>query len=164
MSPQENLAECLRLLDAKDYFNGGQTVRIRYPRGSAERERIVAEAAFWQARIEGNRINAEFIAHARTDIPLLLAALDEARRDLEFSRQTTTNVMEALAASGAETAAAEARAAAADRVIEQVRALADVGDTRTLDDIDEPAVLIVDLRAILDRLATADADATEGEA
>lgn len=50
---QRELEECLRLLDAKNYYNGGQTVRSRFPRGSAERERIVAEAAFWQSRLSG---------------------------------------------------------------------------------------------------------------
>jgi hypothetical protein len=50
-NPSERLTECLRLLDAKDYFNGGQTVRARYPLGSEERARIIAEAAFWQSQI-----------------------------------------------------------------------------------------------------------------
>lgn len=50
-SAHERLAECLRKLDVKDYYNGGQTVRARYPLGSEERARIIAEAAFWQSQI-----------------------------------------------------------------------------------------------------------------
>lgn len=48
----ERLAHCVRLLNAKDYYNGGQTVRSRYPVGSEERARIVAEATFWQAQAD----------------------------------------------------------------------------------------------------------------
>lgn len=47
----EALAKCLRLLDAQDYYNGGQTVSDRFPMGSQERAHIIAEAAFWQAQI-----------------------------------------------------------------------------------------------------------------
>jgi hypothetical protein len=53
MTPQDRLDYCLRQLDAKDYYNGGQTVRERYPVGSEGRARIVAEAAFWQSLIAG---------------------------------------------------------------------------------------------------------------
>lgn len=49
--PREQLERCLRELDAKDYFNGGQTVAARYPIGSETRARIVAEAAFWRSMI-----------------------------------------------------------------------------------------------------------------
>lgn len=52
MTPSERLAECLRTLDAKDYYNGVQTVRQRFPIGSEGRARIVAEAAFWQSQID----------------------------------------------------------------------------------------------------------------
>lgn len=52
INPGDRLVECLRLLDAKDYFNGGQTVRERLPMGSEERARIIAEAAFWQTQVD----------------------------------------------------------------------------------------------------------------
>lgn len=47
MTPREQLEEIVRQLDAKNHFNGGQTVRDRYPLGSEQRARLVAEAAFW---------------------------------------------------------------------------------------------------------------------
>jgi len=49
---QKNLDRCLRELDAKDYYNGGQTVRERHPLGSESRAQLIAEAAFWRSMLE----------------------------------------------------------------------------------------------------------------
>lgn len=49
--PRKELDRCLRELDAKNYYNGGQTVCDRHPIGSESRARIIAEAAFWRSMI-----------------------------------------------------------------------------------------------------------------
>lgn len=75
----------------------------------ADSDRLEAACDEFRARVE--RILAARTAALRAEVEGL-------KRDLEFSRQTTTNVMEALAASGSETAAAEARAEEAERQAE----------------------------------------------
>jgi hypothetical protein len=78
----------------------------------------VTIAALLAGRIDGQQAVATTVAQIERIVAERLRVVegerDAARGDLVFSRQTTTNVMEALADSGAETLAALARAESAE--------------------------------------------------
>lgn len=121
--------------------------------------RALAEAASdvpWVVDSWGD-VALEFIAAA--DPTAVLGLLDEVERlreRLAFSEQTTTNVMDALAESGAETAAAEAEVERLRGAVECVEALLPTAVRH--DEVGAGWVRTDDLRAALDGTASTDGE------
>lgn len=99
-----------------------------------DRPRYVAQTAYdnLSRTTLNSAADAAFIAHARTDIPLLLAALDEARAEVVAQ---ATRIEDCPACSEAalliRATAAESARDAAEGAIERVLALADEWETAT---------------------------------